>query len=202
MKTRFILCSLFIFFLMSCGENTSEVSEGEIEEGTKKEVAFNEKYLANLKEIREVKKDSKEDSKTIGENLTLAFPSSYKIEKRRASGVYIFALSDSLVFDNSDENLIQYQINDTSGVKADGHLNILKKESVEHDFQETIDNIKSTNYFELVDHDETGYIYLQIKTYIFVRYFKKEGTHYHYTLEFDNLENCVREFDRSKELIK
>ena len=202
MKTRFILCSLFVFFLMSCGENTSEVSEEEIEEATKKEVAFNEKYLADLKEIRETKKDSEENIKTIGENLTLAFPSSYKIEKRRASGVYIFALSDSLVFDNSDENLIQYQINDTTGVKADGHLNILKKESVEHDFQETIDNIKSTNYFELVDHDETGYIYLQIKTYTFVRYFKKEGTHYHYTMEFDNLEDCVREFDRSKRIIK
>ena len=123
--------------------------------------------------------------------------------------MYALYLSDSLSFENSDKNLIQYEITDTTYVeyedkydKTNGLLNVLEKKNTNYDIKETINELKTNNYYKLIDADETGYIYIRhTDTYSLLRYFKIEDTHYVYTMDFKNLADCVREFDRSKSLI-
>ncbi|GAA0870869.1 hypothetical protein GCM10009117_00140 [Gangjinia marincola] len=185
------------------------LDELEIKElGSKEEVAYNEEYLTVLSNIRQERNKVPERSQQISESLILSFPSNYQIRKEKHPGTYILSLNDNLVFDNTDKNLVQYQIKDTAYVeyeklydKPSGILNILKKENVSYDIKETIAYLKETGYYTLIDADETGYIYLLSDTYRLTRYFNTNGTHYVYTMDFKNITEAIREFDRSKELI-
>lgn len=176
---------------------------------TENETAYNEEFLSLLKEIRETKNKPDERILKINKNLALTFPSKYEIKKEKSVGMYAFHVSDRLSFDNSDKNLIQYQIRDTTYIeyedkydKANGILNILKKENVSYDIKETINSLKTTNYYKLIDADNSGYIYFNNDSYHFIRYFKINGTHYLYSMSFNSLIECVQEFDRSNVLIK
>ncbi|MBL4745138.1 MAG: hypothetical protein JKY08_02095 [Flavobacteriaceae bacterium] len=174
------------------------------------EKSYNEEFLFELKEIRKIKYKSEERILKINKNITFTFPSRYEIKKQNSVGMYALSLSNSLSFDNSDENLIQYQIRDTTYIeyednydKANGVLNVLKKETATYYIKETIDVLKTTNYYKLIDTDETGYIYVpHSDMYRLLRYLKINDTHYLYSMDFKNLNECVREFDRSKGLIK
>ena len=218
MKLKFTFFSLLVLSLANCQEKFSGSSEEEFkssrieiqEENTENEKIYNQEFLSALKGIRRIKYKSDEKLLKINKNLAFTFPSSYEIKKQKSSGMYILSLSDSLSFDNSDKNLIQYQIRDTTYIeyedkydKANGVLNILKKENATYNIKETINELKTTNYYKIIATDETGYIYIpHSDTYRLLRYLKINDTHYLYTMDFNNLNECVREFDRSKGLIK
>ncbi|WP_109436688.1 hypothetical protein [Aquimarina sp. AU119] len=152
----------------------------------------------------------KEQSIKIDEQLHLILPKTYAIRKlpKKGFGTYILALSDSLIFDSKDKKLIQYQIQDTiykeyvsDSDKANGKLNILKKENVSYDIKAIINEMKESSYVDIIDADESGYIIRKFSNaFELHRYFKIENTHYYYTLNFSNLEDCVIEFDRSKHI--
>lgn len=186
------------------------LDELELEENiTKDEPAFNEEFLDTLNEIRKNNKQSLSKMFRVNTDLILTFPVNYKIIKQKSAGMYSYSLSDSLVFDNSDKNLIQYQIIDStyteyksSSDKANGQLNILKDKNIEYDIKETIKELKSTKYYKLVDADDSGYIYISGDSYNLIRYFKANHYHYLYTMEFKDLSEGVLEFDRSKGIIK
>ncbi len=175
-----------------------------------KTVAFNEEYMSVLSKIRQAPNKANERLHKVHEDLILTFPSTYEIRKEKHPGMYSLTLNDHLSFDTMDKNLIQYQIRDTTYVeyedlnkKAKGILNVLKKENVSYDIQETIHSLKTTKYYQLIDADETGYIYLaNSDVYSLFRYFRIEDTHYSYTMDFNDIEDCIQEFDRSKGIIK
>ena len=182
------------------------LDELEIQE---KKAVYNEEFLSILEEIRKSPNQQEETSLKINKNLFLTFPSNFKIIKQNSPGMYSLYLSDSLTFNTDDENLIQYQITDGSNVecesfydKANGELNILKKKNVIYDIKQTINNLKETEYYKLIDTDDSGYIYIRGDKYHLVRYFKIDDTHYSYTMEFKNIDGCIEEFDRSKTMIK
>ncbi len=180
------------------------------ESDSENETAYNEEFLPLLEKIRKVKNNSDERVLKIHKNLAFTFPSKYEIKKEKNGGIYIFSLSDSLSYDISDKNLIQYQIRDTAYIeyedkydKEHGVLNILKKENVSYDIKETINSLKiAGGHYKLIDADDSGYIYFRSDSYKLLRYFKIKGTHYSYSMDFNNLKECIREFDRSKGMIK
>ncbi|QXP58696.1 hypothetical protein [Olleya sp. HaHaR_3_96] len=172
--------------------------------------AFNQSYLADLEVIRQKPVNQLERLKKVKPNLNLTFPANYEVKKQAIGGMYIFNLSDSLVFDNSNKDLIQYQIQDTTYIeyqdsynKPNGKLLILKKPNVAYDFKETMDAVKEeAQRNKTIDADTSGYIYQRINNYNLVRYFKIQNDHYLYVMTFKNLEDCVKEFDRSKNMIQ
>jgi len=146
----------------------------------------------------------------LDRNLAISLPKTYEYTKlvNRGFGYYSFSLSDSLEFTTNDKNLIQFGIQDTiykeyvdKNDKANGYLNSLKKGNVNYDFKETIKQIKENKYFEIIDTDESGYMYEKMDHYNLLRYFRIKDTHYLYSLTFSNLEECVIEFDRSKNMV-
>ncbi|QCE43025.1 hypothetical protein [Psychroserpens sp. NJDZ02] len=172
--------------------------------------AFNEDYLADLEVIRKKPVNQLERIKKVKPNLNLTFPANYDVKKKAIGGMYIFSLSDSLVFDNSNKDLIQYQIQDTTYIeyqdsynKPNGKLLILNNPTVAYDFKETMDAvIEEAQRMHTIDADASGYMYQIINNYKLVRYFKIQNDHYLYTMDFKNLEDCVKEFDRSKNMIQ
>ena len=182
------------------------------EPDTNTEPAFNEEYLQRLSKIRKKKLEQTQNIVKVYDNLALTFPVGYEIKKEKKGGIYIHSLSDELSFDIEDENLIQYQIRDTTYVeyessfdKPNGVLDILKVENVNYDIKETIEELKRTGYYKLIDADDTGYMYAVSSfgnDYRISRYFKFGDTHYSYTMDFKDLEKCVLEFDRSKGIVK
>ena len=160
--------------------------------------------MTELETIRKSTYIQDEQLLEINSDVTLSFPSQASILKlRKGGGVYILTISDSLVFDASDENLVQYQIKFDEG--TDGKLNILSKPQVNYDFKETIADIKENQNFyglKLIETDDFGYMYEHFKQYHILRYFKINGNHYAYSISFNNLKQCVQEFDRSKKMIK
>ena len=185
------------------------LAELELEElSSKKEVLYNQDYLVQLAAIRKKHTKIEESLKRIKENVVLCFPVNYEVKKEKAR-MYYFSVSDSLSFDSEDKNLIQYQIKDTTYTvyehdydKTNGTLNVLTKENTKYNIQETISELKSTKYYDLVDADETGYIYVRGGRFKLIRYFKLNQTHYLYEMDYKNLEECVLEFDRSKGILK
>ncbi len=170
-------------------------------------------HVINLESIRNKNKgvSQEEQSIKIDKQLHLVIPKTYAIRKlpKKGFGTYILALSDSLIFDSNDKKLIQYQIQDTiykeyvrDSDKANGKLNILKKENVSYDIKSIINETKESSYVDMIVADESGYIIRKFSNaFELHRYFKIENTHYYYILNFSDLEECVLEFDRSRNMI-
>lgn len=179
------------------------------EKDSKKTPVYNKEYISILSKVRQEPNKKSQRLQKVHKNLILTFPSNYEIKKEKHPGMYSLSLNDSLSFNNKDKNLIQYQIRDTTYVefedmddKANGILNILKKENVTYNLKETIQNLKTTRYYNLIDADDTGYIYHRNNNYSLFRYFKINDTHYTYTMDFNTIKECIQEFDRSKGFIK
>jgi len=208
MKLKYIFIGVLTIYLISCKEKNTNILEEHNNPTTEKKInkstAFNETFLTELETIRKSPYTQDEQLLEINNDVTLSFPSQASIRKlRKGGGVYILTISDSLVFDASDENLVQYQVKFDD--ETDGVLNILPKPQVNYDFKETIADIKENQNFyglKLIDTDNFGYIYEHFKQYHILRYFKINDNHYTYSIDFNNLKECVQEFDRSKKMIR
>ncbi|TPN86843.1 hypothetical protein [Aquimarina algicola] len=185
------------------------------EVNSKKEIAYNEEYLPILEEIRAENNRSNTSALKVSKDLSINFPSKYEIIKEKSEEYYSVNLCNDLSFDIYDEDLIQYQIKDTLYVefdqiddKANGVLNVLKDQNTSCSIKEIVNKFidsniyKSTSSYKLIEHDNSGYMYFEYDRYKFIRYFNLNGIHYCYDMDFENLKECVLEFDRSKELIK
>ncbi len=169
---------------------------------------FNEHWTAEIESIRtRTPRNTLNDQVvTIDNNLSFTLPSHYKFLKKKSPGIYSMTLSDSLTFDNQDKDLLQYQIQDSNyreyvrdSDKANGTFNILKKPSAKFNIKKRLEEWK-TPVNSLVEADDSGYIIYRIK-YELTRYFEINGTHYMYSMDFSNLEECILEFDRSKNML-
>lgn len=171
---------------------------------------FNEKYIDEINSIREKSSANKleEQLVKIDKNLSLKFPKAYHVLKQKFYGTSSIRLADSLTFNSQDENLIQFQIQDTiykeyisKYDKAHGQFRALYKPTINYAIKDDIEEWK-TSINTLVEADDSGYITLRADTYDLTRYFKIKGTHYLYSMDFKSLEECIVEFDRSKNMGK
>lgn len=182
---------------------------------SKKEIAYNEEFLPILKEIRSTNNKNNVTALNLSSNISINLPAQYQVINKKLSDYYSISLCNTLSFDIYDENLIQYQIKDTLYVefdeeddKANGVLNVLEHKNISCTIEEIIDKFIDSNIYKpswtykLIEHDDSGYLYFEDDRYKFVRYFKLNNTHYCYDMDFNNLKECVLEFERSKSLIK
>jgi len=192
------------------------LDEFELQElDSKKEIAYNEEFAPLLKEIRATNIKSNLDTLSVSKNISINFPSQYEVIKKKSTEFYSISLCSNLTFNTYDKNLIQYQIKDTLYVefdevndKASGVLSVLENKNISCNINEIVDKFIDSNVskptwtYKLIEYDNSGYMYFEDDRYKFVRYFNLNGTHYCYDMDFNNLKECVLEFERSKRLIK
>ena len=142
----------------------------------------------------------------VDANLQIEVPENYttKIWDSHDSGFYEFIVNEKLHFQSSDERCSQLEITEPTSAEKDvfdvidGGVYTLKDASLNIE----LDSLKqgyNEEWNTLMGSDETGFYYINRDDYCLMRYLKKNGVHYVYSLKFNTLDECIDEFVRSKE---
>lgn len=139
--------------------------------------------------------------------LAITLPPAYRIREFHTGGsnFYSFGVMDSLIFSSDDPNSQYYPVEETdkngnrSLELASGGIYALKKARFSTDIGKIAADFEKEG-INILEQDDNGIFYRYHGSYYLLRYIRKGGTHYVYSMQFRTLQRCLSEFCRSRKI--